>query len=86
MQPWIFDDNRSAIWDNASLVGCAPTRTAEANKVPWLRGALASVGYSETEYEKLVDKLGRQAAAEVVLLMVTRRGNAEDAKRLGCPG
>ena len=79
------DDTRSAIWENQSLVGCAPRRTAEANMVPWLRGALAIVGYSETEYEKLVTKLGRQAAAEVVLLMVTRRCTAEDAKRLGCP-
>ena len=80
-----LDDTRSAIWEKDSLVGSPPMRTAEANMLPWLPGALVIVGYSETEYEKLVTKLGRQAAAEVVLLMVTRRGNAEDAKRLGCP-
>ena len=73
------DDSRSAIWENESLRGFAPTRTAEANMLPWLRGALAIVRYSEPDYEKLVAKLGRTAAAEVVLLMVTRRGNAEDA-------
>ena len=59
------DDARSHIWEQESLVGSAPRRTAEANMVPWLRGALAFVGYSETEYEKLVKLLGRAAAAEV---------------------
>ena len=79
------DDNRSAIWDIQSLMGSTPSPTSEATKVPWLRPALACVRYSETEYEILVTKLGRQAAAEVVLLMVTRRCTAQEAKRLGCP-
>ena len=79
------DDALSNIWDNESLIGSAPRRTAEADMVMWLRGALEILGYTDTEYEKLVNLLGRQAAAETVLLMITRRGKAEDAKRLGCP-
>ena len=78
-------DNRSTIWEKESLVGFEPTRTAEADLLPWLRNGLAKVDYTETEYEKLVTRLGRAAAAEIVLLMVTRRCTTEDAKRLRCP-
>ena len=44
--------------------------------LPWLRGALAIVGYSEPDYEKLVAKLGRTAAAEAE----QGREEAEDAE------
>ena len=79
------DDNRSAIWERESIVGSTPTPTAEADKVPWLRGALAKVGYTETEYDNLVNMLGRAIAAEIILLMVGRCCTAQEAKRLGCP-
>ena len=73
------DDNRSTIWEKVSLVGFDPTTKAEADLLPWLRNSLAKVDYTETEYEKLVTRLRRAAAAEIVLLMVTRRCTTEDA-------
>ena len=79
------DDNRSAIWEMESIAGTTPTPTGEADRVPWLRGALAKVGYTETEYVKLVNMLGRAIAAEVILLMVGRCCTAQEAKNLGCP-
>ena len=72
------DDNGSAIWGMESIVGTAPTPTGEADRVPWLRGALAKVGYTETEYVKLVSILGRAVAAEVILLMVARCCTAQE--------
>ena len=74
-----------AIWEKASLVGFDPTKKAEADLLPWIRNSLEKVDFTETEYEKLVSRLGRAAAAEIVLLMVTRRCTTEDAKRLRCP-
>ena len=73
------------VWEQESMVGFEPTRTAEADLLAWLRDALAKVDYTETNYEELVTKLGRAAAAEVVLLMVTRRCTTEEAKHLRCP-
>ena len=74
-----------AIWEKASLLGYDPTKKAEADLLPWIRKCLEKVEFTETEYEKLVSRLGRAAAAEIVLLMVTRRCTSQDAKRLRCP-
>ena len=74
-----------AIWEKASLLGYDPTKKAEADLLPWIRKCLEKVEFTETEYEKLVSRLGRAAAAEIVLLMVTQRCTSEDIKRLRCP-
>ena len=79
------DDARSAVWDMQSIAGTTPTPTREADLLPWIRPALGKVGYTETEYNNLVNMLGRAVAAEVILLMVGRCCTAQEAKNLGCP-
>ena len=83
------DDAKTAIWETASLVGAEPPRTSAADLLPWIRRALAHVGYSEPDFEKLAGKMGAHAAAEVLLLMVARRsttpGASRGARSLGIP-
>ena len=79
------DDTRSAIWDMQSIAGTTPTPTSEADILSWIRPALGKVGYTETEYDNLVNMLGRAVAAEVILLMVARCCTAQEVKNLGCP-
>ena len=69
-------------WETESLLGTAqPTARSAADALPWIRPTLAHVNYSELHFCTLASKLGVQAAAEILLLMVARC-NPEDTQAL----
>ena len=64
--------------DNANfVVGAAPRNMQRIDQVPWGRAAQDFVGVEE--HEKLAERLGAAAAAEVLLLIMSRqRGTDKD--------
>ena len=72
--------------DADSMVGTVPRRFW----VPWDRAALDFVGISVEVHEKLAERLGAAAAADVLLLVVahhcgTNEHRWEQARDLGIP-
>ena len=69
------------LWDTESLFGSAQPEQTAADALPWIRATLAHLNFSELHFCTLASKLGVQAAAEILLLMVARC-NPEDTQAL----
>ena len=74
--------------DADSMVGTAPRRLQRVDQVPWVRAALDFVGISVEDHEKLAERLGAAAAADVLLLVVAHHCGTNEHKwgRLGIWG
>ena len=59
--------------DSATLVGAAPRRWDSIDKFRWGRTALSFAGVSVAEFERLAKKLGVDAAAEFLLLIIASK-------------
>ena len=76
--------------DTFSMVGGRPSRPRRVDKYPWIRASLSFAGITVERHEELAEKLGRIAAAEVLLLVISykcdgSRTKWKKAKDLGIP-
>ena len=76
--------------DTVSMVGAPPRRMQHIDKYPWGRAALLFTGVTVEDHEALAENLGAVAAAEVLLLIISRKCSKstrkwQHAKDLGIP-
>ena len=66
--------------DTSSMVGASSRRTQHVDTYPWIRGALIFTGVTVEMHEALAERADAAAAAEVLLLVISRQRGTDNVK------